>query len=107
MGWQGLGHRFRIQSMLDFARGRFNTNYQIATMLARAHSTNTDEVFLEREGWHELETLYGSQWKHITIKAGGTFHLYAVVTGAMDRPAAATHEITSITCQGGRVEVRI
>ncbi|QIE42255.1 hypothetical protein G5B39_10100 [Rhodobacteraceae bacterium SC52] len=96
-----------IQAFLDAARGRFDVNQQIKTMLERAHSTNTDLVYLEREGWHQTETLYGCKWKHITILAGGTFHCYAVVSSALDHPMSATHEITSITCRGGRVEVRI
>lgn len=99
--------RVDIQAMLDAALGLFDANQQIKNMLEAAHSTNAGLVYLERENWHQLETLYGLKWKHIAIKAYGSFHCYAVVSSAMDHPVAATHRITSITCRGGRVEVRI
>src|SRR5215470_13627660 len=87
-----------MQLMLDAAVGHFSTNEEVKNMLAVASSASRRYVNLVEEGWHQLESLYGKQWKHITVFLSGVkYHCYAAVSGSADRPMAATHSITSIS----------
>lgn len=87
-----------MQLMLDAAVGHFDGNQSVQDMLAVASSANHRYVNLVEEGWHQLETLYGKKWLHITLFASGVkYHCYSAVADIRDRPKAATHTIDSIS----------
>ena len=87
-----------MQLMLDAAVGHFNTNQPVSDMIATAASASRRYVNLVEEGWHQLESLYGKKWLHVTLFLSGVkYHCYAAVSGPGDRPKAATHSITSIS----------
>ncbi len=87
-----------MQAILDEADGKFTRNAQVSTMLSLASSASKRFVDLVEEGWHQLESLYGKKWLHITLfDSGVKYHCYTPVSGAGDSPRAATHRIESIS----------
>ena len=88
-----------VQDMLDEALGHFDGNVTTKNMIAAANSNKKNVyVNLRDEGWHQLESYDGKQFKHIKVEyLGLEFHCYSLVSGAMDNPKTATHTISQIT----------
>ena len=87
-----------MQAIIDEANGNFTKNQSVKDMLATAASSSNRFVDLVEEGWHQLETLRGKKWLHITLfYSGNKYHCYAPVSGISDKPKAGTHKIESIS----------